>query len=68
MKYKIVQRQNSHDGSPMFDVYSARSDVDYGIIDGYSRMTGFGSEHEARAFIERQMHPVPEKIIAEIEG
>lgn len=61
MKFRIMQGVNSYDGTPIFRVYEIR-----GVDKSYRH--GATSLEEARAFVERQIHPEPETLIEEIDA
>jgi hypothetical protein len=62
MKFRITQGVNSIDGNPIFYVYKSI------VNDAWTYVHGASKEEDARAFVERQLNKVAEKVIAEIEG
>ena len=63
MKFKITQAVNRFDGNAIFHVY------EWDIANEMWRhLHGTAREEDARAYIDRALNPVPEKVIAEIEG
>lgn len=62
MKFQIREGVNKYDGSPMFNVYEWDEN-----LQRWSYRSGSGKIEEARAYVDRIIHPQPERVVAEIE-
>jgi hypothetical protein len=63
MKFRITEAVNKYDGNPIFHIYEWDA-----TANRWSYKSGTPTESDARAYVDRFLHPKEERVIADIEG